>query len=231
MDKRETCFKKSNDCEGLNMKLIDFKVDDFINEIDQKTATPGGGSVSSLAAAMGAALVRMVGHLTVDKKKFLALDPEIQFEFKDILAEFLLIKNELMTLIDQDTEAFNLVMSAYKLPKDTEVEKKIRNGKIKEGTLEAIRVPLKVATLAISALHHFDLLIKHCNPQTTSDLGVAVLMLSSGAEGACMNVLINLSALNDDIAKSQYAKTIEDYLVNINRLRKELLDKVYLKLS
>ena len=89
---------------------------------------------------MGAALVRMVGHLTVDKKKFLALDSEIQFEFKDILDEFTLIKDELITLIDQDTQAFNLVMSAYQLPKETEEDKKIRNEKIEEGTLEAIRL-------------------------------------------------------------------------------------------
>ena len=213
------------------MKLIDLKVHEFINEIDQKSATPGGGSVSSLASSMGVALVRMVGHLTIDKKKFLALDPNIQFEFKDILSEFTLIKEELMTLIDQDTEAFNLVMDAYRLPKETDGEKKIRSQKIEEGTLEAIRVPLKVATLSISALHRFDLLIEYCNPQTTSDLGVAILMLASGGEGACMNVLINLSSLKDDIAKAQYENTIGDYKEKLNDLRIQLLKKIYQKLQ
>ncbi len=213
------------------MKLVDLKISEFIHEIDQKSATPGGGSVSSLASAMGAALVRMVGHLTVDKKKFLALDSEIQFEFKDILDEFTLIKDELITLIDQDTQAFNLVMSAYQLPKETEEDKKIRNEKIEEGTLEAIRVPLKVATLSISALHHFELLIKYCNPQTVSDLGVAILMLTSGAEGACMNVLINLSLLKNEIAKTQYENTITEYRFSLHELRTKLIDQVYQKIS
>lgn len=213
------------------MKLIDLRVSEFINEIDQKTATPGGGSVSSLVSSMGAALVRMVGHLTVDKKKFMALDPNIQFEFRDLLSEFTLIKEELTKLIDQDTDAFNLVMEAYKLPKESDEDKKVRNQKIEEGTLEAIRVPLKVATLSISALHHFDLLIEHCNPQTTSDLGVAILMLSSGGEGACMNVLINLGSLKDEIAKSQYEQTIKDYKMKLNDLRVKLLEKIYQKIS
>lgn len=212
------------------MKLIDLKVSEFIREIDQKTPTPGGGSVSSLASSIGSALVGMVGHLTVDKKRFLALDSDIQFEFKDILSEFILIKDELMSLIDQDTDAFNLVMEAYRLPKESIEEKHYRDQKIEEGTLEAIRVPLKVATLSISALHHFDSLIQYCNPQTTSDLGVAILMLTSGAEGACMNVLINVGSLKDDIASIQYKQTIDDYRIKIRELRESLLQKVYDKL-
>lgn len=212
------------------MKLIDLKVKEFMNEIDSKSATPGGGSVSSLVSSMGTALVLMVGHLTVDKKRFIALSKETQFEFKDTLSEFILIKEELTKLVDQDTDAFNLVMEAYKLPKETEEEKTYRNQKIEEGTLEAIRVPLKVATLSLSALNHFDVLIEHCNPQTTSDLGVAILMLTSGGEGACMNVLINLGTHKDEIAKTQYRNTITDYRHKLNDFRKTLLDKIYLKI-
>lgn len=213
------------------MKLIDLKLAEFIEEIDQKSPTPGGGSVSALVASMGIALSRMAGHLTIDKKKFLALDSSIQFEFKDILAELKIIKEELIKLVDEDTEAFNLVMQAYKLPKDTEVEMSLRNQKIEEGTLEAIRVPLKVATLSLSALHQFDAIVNYSNVNTISDVGVAILMLSAGGEGACMNVMINLSALHDEVTKEQYANQVLNYRIKLHETRDRLLALVYQKLN
>lgn len=209
------------------MKLVDLNVTSFIQEVDSKSPAPGGGSVSALMSSMGVALARMVGHLTVDKKKFLALDSAIQFEFKDIISSFIVIKDALMDLIDRDTEAFNVIMKAYQMPKTTEDEVRVRNEKIQEGTVQAIMVPLKVATLSLSALHQFELILRYQNQNTLSDLGVAVLALSSGGLGACLNIMINLPGLTDTIAKKQYQLQAEELIEDIQVIRDDLLKKVY----
>lgn len=209
------------------MKLVDLNVTSFIQEVDSKSPAPGGGSVSALMSSMGVALARMVGHLTVDKKKFLALDSAIQFEFKDIISSFMVIKDALMDLIDRDTEAFNVIMKAYQMPKTTEDEVRLRNEKIQEGTVQAIMVPLKVATLSLSALHQFELILRYQNQNTLSDLGVAVLALSSGGLGACLNIMINLPGLTDTIAKKQYQLQAEELIKDIQVIRDDLLKKVY----
>lgn len=213
------------------MKLVDLTVASFVQEVDSKSPAPGGGSVSSLMSAMGVALIRMVGHLTVDKKKFLALDPKIQFEFKDIIKELEIIKNEFIHLIDLDTEAFNLIVKAYQMPKNTEEENSLRKEKIQEGTMQAIMVPLKVATLSLSAMHQFDFILKYGNKQTVSDLGVATLALSSGALGAIMNVMINLPGLEDEIARHQFENQIDTLSHHIEEVKDDLLKKVYLSLK
>jgi formiminotetrahydrofolate cyclodeaminase len=209
------------------MKLVDLNVTSFIQEVDSKSPAPGGGSVSALMSSMGVALARMVGHLTVDKKKFLALDTNIQYEFKDIISSFIVIKDALIDLIDRDTEAFNVIMKAYQMPKVTEDDVRLRNEKIQEGTVQAIMVPLKVATLSLSAMHQFELILRYQNQNTLSDLGVAVLALSSGGLGACLNILINLPGLTDDIAKKQYQLQVEELIEDIQVLRDDLLKKVY----
>ncbi len=208
-------------------KLVDLSVQSFVSEVDSKSPAPGGGSVSALMSSMGVALARMVGHLTVDKKKFLALEPSIQLEFKDVIGSLVVMKDELLRLIDADTDAFNLIMQALQLPKTTEDEISYRKEKIQEGTMQAIMVPLKVATLSLSALHQFDFIIKHGNKQTVSDIGVATLALSSGALGALMNVMINLPGLDDEIAKRQFQLQVDDLKEKIVSEREALLHKVY----
>ncbi len=209
------------------MKLVDLTIKEFIDEIDSKSPAPGGGSVSALASTLGVSLARMVGHLTIGKKKYLALTPEIQMEFLDVQKELTTIKNELISMIDKDTEAFNLIMKAYQMPKETEQEIKIRNEKIQEGTNEAILVPILVSSLSISALHQMPFLIKYGNKQTMSDLGVAIMQLAVGVEGACMNVLINLSSFNDKIAAKQYKTQVESMTKTAHDLRDQLLKNVY----
>ena len=106
------------------MKLIDMKVLDFTNLVDSKSPAPGGGSVSALCGSLGTSLARMVGHLTIGKKKFLALDVNIQKQFIEVIHSLEGLKNELLMLVDKDTEAFNQIMLAYKMPKDTPERKK-----------------------------------------------------------------------------------------------------------
>lgn len=209
------------------MKLYDLNLKDFVEAIDSSSPAPGGGSVSALSGTMGVALSRMVGHLTVDKKKFLALPKEIQYEFMDVNQALILIKNELSILIDEDTNAFNQIMKAYKMKKDSAIDVIERNQAIQAGTLEAIRVPIKVATLSLAALHQLPIIIEHGNKSAISDLGVSILMLSSAIEGACMNVLINLPSLDDQVAKEQYKHQVKDLMEMMSISKKALLTSIY----
>lgn len=209
------------------MKLVELKIKDFIDEIDSKSPAPGGGSVSALASTLGVSLARMVGHLTIGKKKYMSLSPAIQMEFLDVHKALITIKDELVSLVDKDTEAFNLVMKAYQMPKETEEQIKVRNEKIQAGINEAILVPMLVASLSISALHQLPFLIQYGNKQTMSDLGVAIMQIAVGVEGACMNVLINLSSLDDHIAVRQYKTQVESMIKTAHDLRDQLLKSIY----
>lgn len=213
------------------MKLINLEVNDFINEVDSKSPAPGGGSVSALISTLGVALASMVGHLSVGKKAFNALDPTIQLEFIDTHRDLDMLKNELIQLIDKDTEAFNLIMEAYQLPKETDEQKKIRQEKIQLGTTEAILVPLKIASLSLSALSHLDIILQYGNKNTISDLGVAVLSLATGIEGACLNILINLPGINDQMVVKQYQAQAYDLIEKAHQQRDEHMKLIHDKLS
>ena len=213
------------------MKLIEMEVKKFIDEVDSKSPAPGGGSVAALSSALGVSLIRMVGHLTVDKKKFLALPADVQFEFKDTYNSLIVVKNQLLNLIDEDTQAFNMIMNAFQMPKITEEEITLRNKKIQEATLGAIMVPVKVASISLSAMKTLEFILKYGNKQTISDLGVAALSLASGIEGACLNILINLPGLDDQIAASQFRIQANDYIIRAHQKRDAFMLQIYEKIN
>lgn len=207
--------------------LKDLQVVEFINEVDKKSATPGGGSVSALASSLGIALTKMVGHLTTGKKKFRALDEEVQSEFNDILDTFTSYKEELVSLIDKDTEAYNLVMAAFKLPKETDEEKQYRALEVEKATMVAIETPYRIAVLSLEALKELDIILENCNKNTLSDLGVSALLLYAGLEGALLNVKINIPGLSDQETIDDYTTKIKAMLFDGSELRSDILEKVH----
>ena len=209
------------------MKLIDLSLVEFNNQVDSKSPAPGGGSVSALASSMGVSLSRMVGHLTVGKKKFRALDKEVQNKFTNIENEFLLIKEELISLVDEDTEAFNLIMAGFKLPKETDEEKKFRKQKILEGTIEAIKVPYRVAELSLLVLKNMEYILKYGNKNTLSDIGVSTLMVYTGLEGAILNVKINIPGLVDQDMIDKYNNSISTMLKEASEIKDIILNKIH----
>ena len=212
------------------MKLIHQQVQGFINEVDSKSPAPGGGSVSALLSTLGVSLLRMVGHLTVEKKKFLALDDDIKERFHHVFEGLLTLKEELIKLIDLDTEAFNLIMEAFQMTKTTDEEKAIRKKAIYQGTLEAIKVPQTIANLSLRAFEDIDVILTYGNQQTISDIGVAALAIGAGIEGACMNVLINVSGISDEDLAKTYHEEVKLLLEKAYSIRKKVLDAVYQKL-
>jgi formiminotetrahydrofolate cyclodeaminase len=212
------------------MKLIDMKVIEFINEVDSKAVTPGGGSVSALASSIGVALIRMVGHVSVNKKKFKALDTDIQEKYNAIIKNIESIKNELIQLVDKDTDAFNLIMAAFKMPKETSVEKALRKQAILEGTIEAIKVPYRVAEISLVALKEISYVLEYGNVNAASDIGVGAIMLYAGIEGSLLNVKINLPGLVDEEMINFYNTNSKIILTDSKQIKEIIIEKVKAKL-
>lgn len=183
------------------MKLVDMQVKDYLDLLKSDAPAPGGGSVSALAGAQGASLFMMVADLTLGKEKY-ADYQEICSEAKEKGAA---LYAELVESIDKDTEAFNLIAAAFKMPKETEEEKAARRKAIADGTLVATEVPFRTMQLGYEGLMIAKEMIGKSNPNAASDLGVAVLNLTGCIKGAWLNVLINLPGVKDEAKAAYYA--------------------------
>ena len=173
--------------------LVTMTVTDFADELASDSPAPGGGSVAALAGSLGAALVNMVGVLTHDKKGYEAA--KIEVESLSLAARSL--KENLLKLVDEDTESFNQVMSAMRLPKKTDEQKSVRDLAILQATKVSASVPLRVMEACLKVVKLSARMAIIGNQNSLSDAGVGILMARAGLEGAAMNVLINLQGLGD----------------------------------
>lgn len=212
------------------MNLVDLEVKDFIEEVGSSSPAPGGGSVSALVASMGVALSNMVGKLSLNKKKFKALETAVQEMFVETMEALETLRYSLVEYVDKDTKAFNEIMTAFKLPKESDQEKKIRGDAIQTATLSATKVPMEVCRIAMTSIEKIEKIIAFINKNTMSDIGVSILMIQAGLEGAAMNVLINTSGLKDEELKAKYNSEVQT-LINDSRVLKErVIELVYSKL-
>lgn len=173
--------------------LVSRTVASFADEVSADTPAPGGGSVSALAGSLGAALAAMVANLTVGKKGY-------EGSWKDLDALALRaqeVKARLMAAVDEDTNAFNDVLAAQKLPKGTEEEKRARSAAIQAGYRSATLVPLATAKACLEAARVSETAAELGNRASVTDAGVGALLAAAGAEGAVLNVLINLGSIED----------------------------------
>ncbi len=207
-------------------KLVDLKVNEFIREVDSDSPAPGGGSVSSLASAVGCALARMVGHLTFGKKKFEGLEDSQKAEFEEQFNKLANFQSQLEVLIDKDTESFGIFMKALKLPKDTEDEQTYRLEQMELATMEIIKVPFEIASISLEALQTLNTIITYGNKNAITDVGVAALLLYAGIEGAVLNVKINLPGLSDEALVNDYLSKCESFVEQANSLKSEYLQTV-----
>lgn len=208
------------------MKLIEQTVLDFIKSVNSSSPAPGGGSVSALSGSLSAALARMVGHLTIPKKAFKALTKEEQELFTQAFETLDELGHELLLLIDKDTEAFNTIMEAFKLPKSTDEEKKQRRQAIRDATIVATEVPLTVARRSIEILELLPIIVQFGNKNCLSDVGVAALQAEAAIKGALMNVKINLPGIKDESLKKAYQDDL-DTLWEQSHTALTIIDDVY----
>jgi len=174
-------------------KLATMTLCNFSDELSSDSPAPGGGSVSALAGALGASLSAMVANLTFGKKKWEPLFKQMSTLADDSQK----LKDELIQLIDTDTESFKMVMEAYKLPNKSERQIKDRSSAIERTMKEATNVPFKTLQYCRKIMDLSLEAAKYGDPNSVSDAGVSGEMASAGARGAALNVRINLKDIND----------------------------------
>lgn len=174
-------------------RLIDLTVKGFADETARESPAPGGGSVSAYMGALGASLGTMVANLSSHKPGW----DERWDEFSHWAEYGMEVESELLRLVDEDTEAFNRIMSAFGMPKGTEEEKRLRSDAIQHATLFAARVPLETMKASLKVFDLCREMVDKGNPNSVSDAGVGALAARSAVIGAGMNVKINASSLKD----------------------------------
>lgn len=199
----------------------------FLDELASSSPAPGGGSVAALAGALGAALTSMVCRLTIGKKKY----ADVEEEIKSIVSQAEDLRVQFSALIDRDTEAFNKVMEAFGLPKDTEPQKALRSAAIKEATKEATLVPLEVMKHCIDAHALAQTVADKGNTNSVSDAGVSALMIHAACEGAALNVKINLNGLDDGEFVGWKSEEVESLLKTSRLMLEETVEIVGTKMQ
>lgn len=175
-------------------KLIELNVKEFLLVTAGDDPVPGGGSVSALCGALSSALGQMVAQLTVGKKKY----AEQEESMKEMAAVFNTYLDEFAKDIDADSEAYDAVFAAFKLPKETAEEKTFRTQKIQEATKVAAEIPLQVAKKAFKVMDFIHIVAKTGNQNAVTDACVAMMCARTAVLGALLNVKINLSSLHDE---------------------------------
>ena len=191
--------------DKADSKLVSMTLVDFADETASESPAPGGGSIAAYVGSLGAALATMVANLSSHKKGW---DDKWE-EFSNWAEKGEHYKNELVKLVDQDTTAFNKIMTAFGLPKTTGEEKNIRTKAIQDATKFAIEIPFKVMQTSYASMEVIKAMAEIGNPNSVSDAGVGALCVRSAVMGAFMNVRINAASyddktfVNDIIAKGK----------------------------
>lgn len=174
-------------------KLVSMSCKGFADETASESPAPGGGSISAYIGALGISLGTMVANLSSHKPGW----DERWEEFSDWAVKGQQIKDELLFLVDEDTSAFNRIMEAFGLPKDTEEDKKLRTEAIQNATKYAIEIPFRVMKKAYESMEVIKAMAETGNPNSVSDAGVGALCARSAVMGAYLNVKINAAGLAD----------------------------------
>ena len=204
------------------MKLADMQVTQFCDVLASDAPAPGGGSTAALEGALGAALTAMVcGLTTVGKSK------EKYAEYQEFVVESQKkaadLKLRFVDVMDRDTDAFNVVSAAFRMPKSTDEEKAARSAAIQKGLEGCTATPFEMMELAAETLELTAELLGKTNDSAASDLGVSALSMRAAIQGAWLNVLINIGSLKNKELAEDYRKKGEEMLAKAL----PLADKIY----
>jgi formiminotetrahydrofolate cyclodeaminase len=175
------------------MKTMDTPVGEFLERLSGGSATPGGGSVAALSGALSAALCAMVGRLTTGRAKY----QEVWAEMEQMQNAADRLTRKLLDLVDKDIDAYNRVMAALKMPKQTEGQRTFRQEAVQDATKQAALVPMETLRTLAELTGLVEKALFKGNPNCLSDGGVAALLIQAAGRGAAYNVRVNLSGIDD----------------------------------
>jgi glutamate formiminotransferase/formiminotetrahydrofolate cyclodeaminase len=197
-------------------KLVDMTLDEFSAELASDSPAPGGGSAAAYAGALAASLGAMVANLSAHKRGW----EERHDYFSDWAVKGQEGRKKLLQLVDEDTRAFNSLMDAFRLPKEGDAEKKLRQAAIEKATLRATHSPLQMMRVASEQFALLEAMTKEGNPNSVSDAGVGAICALAAVEGGWLNVMINLGSLKDKEESERIKKEANDILQH-ERTQKE----------
>jgi glutamate formiminotransferase / formiminotetrahydrofolate cyclodeaminase len=207
-------------------KLVDFSVKKFTETTSSESPAPGGGSVAATMGALGAALGTMVANLSAHKRGW---DDRWE-EFSDWAEKGKSLLDQLLKLVDEDTNAFNSILAAYSLPQKSDDEKLYRKDAIQRATLYAIRIPLKTMELSLQSMEVIKAMAEKGNPNSVSDAGVGALAARSAILGAGLNVRINAAGLDDKEMALEFRNNSIEMELKAVQFEMEILEIVNLRL-
>lgn len=203
-------------------RLVSMSLKAFANETASENPAPGGGSVAAYVGSLGAALGCMVASLTVSKSGI----TEKFKPFSDLGAKVQQNKEQLLSMVDEDTRAFNKIIEAFRLSSGSEEDKDEKKKAIEEATLFAIETPMRVAEIALDNFELIEYVAAYGNPNAISDAGVAALCSRTCVQGACLNVKINAKTLDDKALMKSYFEKADVVLAKAAELEKRVLSIV-----
>jgi len=198
----------------------------FLDELASNAPVPGGGSTAALTGALAAALVSMVGNLTVGKKRYASVEEDV----KALLGRSESLRRQLAGLLESDTQVYGSLSKAYKLPRGTEEQKTARTAAIQAALKEAEAVPMQIAEACVEVLDLCAPMAEKGSRLAVSDAGVAALLAEAGLRSAALNVLINLAYIKDeDFVRQEQAK-LDGLLAGKGQLKEQVYELVVSKL-
>ena len=204
--------------------LAELKIQDYIDQTASSTPVPGGGSAAAVSSALAAALTQMVAGLTIGRKGFEAVEPDMQ----RIVEQTVELRQKSLRNIDRDSDAYTGVIDAYRMPKASEAEKTARTQAIEKALQHASRVPLETAELAAQVLELALQVCRSGNPNAVTDGAVAGMLARTAALAGAMNVRINLASMQDRQFAAQLAGQVQQLEEKVMAIEAELLAGVTL---
>ena len=226
-DPKEKVIEYLLEAQDQKKRLIDMTCKDFAEETASESPAPGGGSISAYMGALGAALGTMVANLSSHKAGW---DDRWE-EFSDWAERGQAVMQELLHLVDEDTEAFNRIMAVFAMPKTTDEEKAARSAALQEATLYATEVPLRTMRAALGVFPIVQAMAAEGNPNSVSDAGVGALAARSAVLGARLNVRINAAGLKDRTKAEALVSEADAIVAEAETLEKVVLSLVEQKIG
>ncbi|MGA9540986.1 MAG: methenyltetrahydrofolate cyclohydrolase [Methyloceanibacter sp.] len=208
-------------------EIKDTAIEPFLDLLASSAATPGGGSAAAILGGMGAALVSMVCNLTIGKKKY----ADVEDDMKEVLAKAEDLRHRMTAMIQDDVRAFDIVMGAYGMPKDTDDEKAARSAAIQDALKMATEVPIRCCHLAREVIDLSLIASEKGNINVISDAGVGVLSAYAALRSAALNVYINAKMISDTSFVESKLSDLEGLLAGAEATTEKAYDIVKGKVS
>lgn len=213
------------------MRLIDMSISDFCDELDSNSLGHNGGAISALISNIGIGLARMMSYLSFGKKEYESLDESIRLKFVDAFNDMGDLRQGLIDLIDEEANSLDEYNRALKMPQNTDEEIKQRKAALQDAILFSIEVYFKVSKLSQESLKHVEYIIEYGNFSDVSDIGMGILMIYTGIEGAILKIKEKLILIEDRKINESYDRDLNIVLSKSKIIRDILMEKVYIKIG